>query len=151
MSEYLDLSFVTERPGRLQGLNFWDFEPSGDYVEDWGTGELLGLEALEFMAKRSPDSLPGAYLLASVVLDMPRGDDRTGLELGFLNCIANFAMIARSRFGDKHYRDYLEQRRLRVREMIAQDAANRSEQGRKAARARWAKRDRERLSAGSAS
>ena len=146
MSKYLALSFVAKRPGRLSGLNFWNVDPSGDYSEDWHSGELLALEALEFMAKqKEPNSDPSGALLASAVLDMPRRDDRTGVELGFLNCIGYYAAIARRTFGDKHYRDFLAESQRRLREADSKMEAKRSEHARKAARARWAKCDSERL------
>ena len=150
MSIYQALSFVAERPGRNGGIIFWNVTPSGDYQKDWDSGDSMGLEALEFMAGRADFGLPGD-LLVRVVLDMPREDDRTGIELGFLRCIGYFAALARQTFGDKFYRDWREQQARFVREEFAKMAAARSEHARKAARARWAKRDLERLSAGGAS
>ena len=142
----LALSFVVKRPGRKGGVIFWNVDPSGDYTNDWESGELLGLEALEFMARETETGLSGD-LLVRVVLAMPREDDRTGVELGFLRCIGHFAALARQRFGDKHYRDWREQRARFGREQDDKMAAERSERARKAAQARWARRDHERLSA----
>ena len=109
---------------------------------------MFGLEALEFMAKQTE---PSSDLLIWIVLDMPREDDRTGIELGFLRCIGDFAVLARRRFGDRYYRDWRERKARFVREELAKMAVERSEHARKAARARWAKRDLERLNGGVAS
>ena len=73
---------------------------------------------------------------------MPRGGERTGVELGFLNCIGEFAAEHRRVFGDHGYRRYMAERAA-VEEMgKIQDQHRRSEHARKAARARWAKVER---------
>ena len=146
MSRYLACSFVTKRPGRKGGLDYWNVKPSGDYAEDWRRGELMALEALEVMALPGGLSAdPSGDLLASVALAMPRSGDHTGVELGFLNCIGHFAAIAQRNFGDKHYRDFIAQSQRVTRELYAKMKADCSERARKAAQARWAKRDLERL------
>ncbi len=108
MSRFLALSFVTRLPGRGGGLNWWDVKPSGDYTEEWHQGELLALEALSLTAKF--EDFPRGHLLAQVALAMPRDGEHTGVELGFLNCIGEFAAEARRVVGDHGYRRYMAER-----------------------------------------
>ena len=137
MSRFLALSFVTKLPGRGGGLNWWDVKPSGDYEEEWHQGELLALEALSHMAKT--EDLPRGHLLGSLGISMPRRGEHTGVELGFLNCIGEFAAEGRRAFGDHGYRRYMAKRAAGAKRAIAEAQQERSEHARKAARARWAK------------
>ena len=142
MSRFLALSFVTRLPGRDGGLNWWDVKPSGDYSEEWHQGELLALEALSLTAKIEDGDIPRGHLFANVVLAMPRDGEHTGVELGFLNCIGEFAAEAHGVFGDHGYRGYMAKRAVAVEMALIQDQHRRSEHARKAARARWAKVER---------
>ncbi len=137
MSRYLALSFVTKLPGRGGGLNWWDVKPSGDYGEEWHQGELLALEALSLMAKE--EDLPRGHLLGPVVHAMPHEEEKTGVELGFVNCIGTFAAEARRVFGDRGYRQYMAAREAGAKRAVAKAQQERSERARKATRARWAK------------
>ena len=137
MSRYLALSFVTRLPGRGAGLNWWDVKPSGDYEEDWHQGELLALEALSFVAE--VEDFPRGWFLNQVALAMPRHGEHTGIELGFLHCLGDFAVEARRTLGDHWYRRYLAAREAGAKRAIAEAQQERSERARKAAHARWAK------------
>lgn len=87
--------------GQLLTLGFWSVEPAKDRFDHWAQGEELALTALDYMVTQS--RAPG-WLLASVVMDMPRAQDRTAVELGFLNCIGAFAAIYRLMHGNGFYR-----------------------------------------------
>ena len=73
------------------------------------------------------------------------------VKLGFMNCFGQFATIAREVHGDGFYRQYLAEADAALEAMLASQKAKRSEQGRKVAQARWAKRDLERLAGEGAS
>ena len=135
MSKFLSLSFVTRRPGRGRGLNYWSVTPEEDYAKQWRQGGLLALEALTFMANDRP---PSGDLLTHVALDMPRCDERTGVELGFLKTIGEFAVLARRRFGDGFFQTRLAESDAWNEEFLARMASERSEQAKRAARTRRA-------------
>ena len=96
-SEWTDLSFVKRRiEGRKRGcgLNYWAVTPSGDYVADCNTGRALALEYLGFVSK-------SAFPLQFIVLDMPRGEGRSGIEIGFLSAVSRAAMLGAYVFRDR--------------------------------------------------
>ncbi len=145
MSKIHELSFVKSSAG--SGRNFWSADHSGDVREHWRRGELLALEALDLMA-REDDGFLRAHLLGFVALDMARIDAGKRVKLGFMNCIGHFATIAQEVHGDGFYRQYLAEADAAFDAMLASEKAKRSEHARKAAQARWAKRDLERLTRG---
>ena len=85
------LSFVASRDGKTlplatkgqDGRCFWHVKPTGDYSEDCITGEHL---ALEYLNHENKHWLGG--LLQRIVMDMPRGPDLKGVEVGFLAMVA---------------------------------------------------------------
>ena len=135
MSRFLSLSFVTKRPGRGKGLNFWSVTPEEAYAKQWRQGELLALEALTFMANDGP---PRGDLLLHVALDTPRRDDCTGVEFGFMRTIGEFAALARRRFGDVFFLKSMAEIDAGDERLRAQMSAERSEQAKRAARTRRA-------------
>ena len=137
MSEFFSLSFVTKRPGRGRGFNYWSVTPAEDYEKQWRQGELLALEALTFMANDSP---PTGNLLLHVAPDMPHRDEGKGVEFGFMQTIGYFAALARIRFGDGFFREHLAKIDAGNERDLAQMAAERSERAKKGARTRQANR-----------
>ena len=139
MDRFLSLSFVTKRPGRWGGLNYWDVTRVEDHHEQWRQGELLALEALAFIAKNF--SLAHDLLL-DVALDMPRPGELTPVERGFMRTIGAFAVRAHRRFGDGFFRKHMaemdagNERGLAM--MAAALAAARSEAAKRGARTREA-------------
>ena len=142
MSACLELSFVEEREGG--GLNFWCADNSGNSREQQRRGSLYALEALDLMV-RDDERCIRHHLLAWIALDMARTDEGKTVKLGFMLCIGAFAVIARENHGDEFYRQYLDKAAAAVEAIFAREKAERSEQARKAANARWAKRDSDRL------
>ncbi len=136
MSKCHELSFVKSRAG--SGRNFWSIDHSGDIREHWRRGELLALEALDLMAREDDGFLRG-HLLGFVALDMARIDAGKRVKLGFMNCIGHFATIAREVHGDGFYRQYLAKEDAAIDAIFAREKAERSENARRAAQARWAK------------
>lgn len=85
VSPYNDLPFfASQRPSkqRPSSRNFWKVAPTGDYGRDCKIGYEF---ALLFLA--AEESAEGGTLLPSVVADMPRGENLTGIEIGFLTFI----------------------------------------------------------------
>ncbi len=144
MTDILELSFVKDSKGSER--NFWSVDHSGDIGEHWRRGELLALEALDLMV-RDDGGFRRHHLLGFVARDMARSDAGKRVKLGFMNCMGEFATIAREDHGDGFFRRYLVEADAAFDAAMASEKARRSEQGRKAAQARWAKRDRERLAA----
>ena len=143
MIDIRELSFVKDNEG--SGRNFWSVDHSGDIGEHWRRGELMALEALNLMAGQDDDGFFRGHLLGFVALDMARMDAGNRIKLGFMNCMGQFATIAREDHGDGFFRQYLTNADAAFDAALASEKAKRSEQGRKAAQARWAKRDLERL------
>lgn len=79
-----DLPFIKKRNSRIV---FWDVQPSGDYALDCQTGRKYASLALEHMLKE--DFIP---IFTWVIMDMPRKEDVTGLEVGFLEFFAEIAI-----------------------------------------------------------
>lgn len=76
------LSFVGVRKDRRDckfPRHFWCVKPTGDYDEDWATGQRLGLEYLALLERKRTG------ILSWIIADMPR--KRTGIEVGFLAMI----------------------------------------------------------------
>jgi len=73
--------FASQRPTKQRPMprNFWKVTPTGNYERDCKTGYEF---ALLFLA--AEEQATGGTLLPSVVADMPRGSDLTGVEIGFL-------------------------------------------------------------------
>ena len=130
-----DLPFVT--PKGL-GLNFWTVQPVEGYTEQCAQGQELALAALEHMAAIED---PGG-LLSWVVMAMPRKQDHTGVEVGFLTCIGTFAALYRRAAGDGFYRERMRTFAEQIEALQESAAQERSEYARHAARARWAKAKR---------
>ena len=143
MTDIQELSFVKD--GKGSGRNFWSVDHSGDVGEHWRRGELLALEALNLMAGQDDDGFIRHHLLGLVAMDMAHVQEGKRVKLGFMNCFGHFAVIAREAHGDGFYRQYLMEADGAFDAALASEKAKRSEQGRKAAQARWAKRDLERL------
>lgn len=143
MTEILELSFAKDIQG--SNRNFWSVDHSGDIREHWRRGELLALEALDLMARRDDDGFIRGHLLGFVALDMAHTHEGKRVKLGFMNCMGQFATIAREVHGDGFYRQYLAKADAALDAMFARQKARRSGHARKAAQARWAKRDRARL------
>ena len=142
MSKFLSLSFVTKRPGRGKGLNFWSVTPEEAYAKQWRQGELIALDALAFMANDGP---PRGDLLLQVALDMPRRDDCTGVEFGFMRTIGDFAALARREFGDVFFLKHMAEVDAGSERRLARMAAERSERAKRGTltrRANKAKRKR---------
>ena len=130
------LPFVKEG-GKGEPRNFWSVAPTGNYQDDWRTGEIYALEALKYMAA---DPSPPGSLLGYVAADLQaHGGDYSGVELGFFNCIGAFAAFHRQKRGDQFYRDYLLIVDHQCEEGEAEQAKIRSDRASKAAKARWAK------------
>ena len=134
MSQCLELSFVKDRVGG--GRNFWSVDHSGTYREQWRRGQLLALEALDFMAE---DDRMGRWLLGRISGDMQQHEDGKGVELGFMNCIGEFATLGLAIMGDEFYRQRMADGDAAHIAALADEKAKRSERARNAAQARWAK------------
>ena len=144
MTDILELSFVKD--GKVSGRNFWSVDHSGHIREHWRRGELLALEALDLMARdRDDDGFIRHHLLGLVAMDMEHVQEGNRIKLGCMTFFGQFAVIAREAHGDGFYRQYLAEADAAFDAALASEKAKRSEQGRKAAQARWAKRDLERL------
>ena len=66
---------------------FWCVKPSGDYNDDCQTGNTYGELAIRYMKQADSKSL-----LTWCVLDMPSIKDFSGIEVGFLEFIAEQAV-----------------------------------------------------------
>ena len=135
MSPCLELSFVKKRDGNL---NFWSVDHSGNPREQQRRGALYALEALDLMV-RDDEGAIRHHLLAWIARDMTHTDEDKTVELGFMLCMGAFAVIARENHGDGFYRQYLAKADAAVEAILAREKSERSERGRKAANARWAK------------
>jgi len=82
--ENLDLPFITKRSDRII---FWDVESSGNYALDCQKGRRYASLALEHMIKE--DFVP---IFTWAIMDMPRKEDATGIEVGFLEFFAEIAI-----------------------------------------------------------
>ena len=78
-----DLPFVSDRGGRRV---FWDVSPTGRYPEDWALGEYYARALLALWRSQRE---PFPFCLGWIVRDMPRGQDMTGIEYGFLATLAD--------------------------------------------------------------
>jgi len=87
--ENLDLPFVTKRNDQIV---FWDVESSGDYALDCQTGRTYASLALEHMIKE--DFVP---IFTWAIMDMPRKEYATGIEVGFLEFFAEIAIYTDKR------------------------------------------------------
>lgn len=76
-----DLPFVKDRKGKPR--SFWHVAPTGRYAEDCIIGRYYALEAVAYMRLKSFPPL-----LGWIARDMPRADDFTGVEIGFMHGIA---------------------------------------------------------------
>ncbi len=87
--EITDLPFVTNHgKGKKATRSFWDVKPNGNYLDECLIGEAYALEALQYMmAKKLPS------LVTWAVLDMPREENRSGIEIGFISTIAEYAIV----------------------------------------------------------
>jgi len=84
-SKTLDLPFIAKRNDRIC---FWDVEPSGNYALDCQTGRAYASLALEHMIKE--DFVP---IFIWAIMDMPKKEDATGIEVGFLEYFAEIAIF----------------------------------------------------------
>jgi hypothetical protein len=66
---------------------FWSVKPTGDYVKDCQTGREYADLALKHMEQA--DFGP---LLTWCIMDMPRKEDCSGIEVGFLEFFAEIAI-----------------------------------------------------------
>jgi len=90
--EPTQLPFVTDRrQGRKTVRSFWDVRPNGDYGDECLMGQAYALEALQYMMMTG-----FTPLLTWIVMDMPRESERTGIEVGFLSTISDYAVLGAS-------------------------------------------------------
>lgn len=82
--ENTDLPFIKKEK---DSIVFWSVKPSGDFDKDCQTGREFAILALHHM--RQADFLP---LLTWCIMDMPRKEDCSGIEVGFLEFIAEAAV-----------------------------------------------------------
>jgi hypothetical protein len=101
------LSFVTREEGR-SGFNYWAVEGSGSYILDHAEGRKLGDEFLAFIGQHP--TYGNATLLSCIVDSMMRvrskpntswGKHTTGLEIGFLAVVNEYAMASAALVGSK--------------------------------------------------
>ena len=71
----------------VQGRNYWSVTPSGDYADDCATGRAYARDALLWMVCGDFGAM-----LGYIVQAMPRGTNMGGIEIGFLQGIADAAM-----------------------------------------------------------
>jgi hypothetical protein len=83
-AEIQNLPWIKENNGQIV---FWSIKPSGDYLKDCQTGREYGALALEHM--KQADFSP---LLTWCIMDMPRKEDCSGIEVGFLEFFAEIAV-----------------------------------------------------------
>jgi hypothetical protein len=84
------LSFMKRRKPKGSGINHWAVKPSGNYSRDYEAGRALGGEYLSFIGRYPTNG--NATLLNCIVRDMAERGRIGGLELGFLNCVNDYAM-----------------------------------------------------------
>jgi len=83
------LPFVTSySANKAHERSFWDVTPSGDYTADCETGQSYGIDALHYMVSQK-----FTPLLSMIVEAMPDSSRYSGLEVGFLSVIAQYAVI----------------------------------------------------------
>ena len=81
--DILNLPFIKRDKNHIV---FWSIKPSGDYVKDCQKGRIYGAMALEHMVKA--DFRP---LFTWCIMDMPRKEDCSGIEIGFLEFFSEIA------------------------------------------------------------
>ena len=67
-------------------IHFWNVRPSGDYIKDCETGRSYGAMAFEHMTRTD-----FIALFTWCVLDMPKREHSSGIEVGFLEYFAERA------------------------------------------------------------
>jgi hypothetical protein len=89
-----ELSFVVDRKNGRKRLPrcFWNVQPTRRYSADLKTGRHLALEYLRFCQR-------GNVPLAWIIMDMPRQEDRSGIDIGFLSVVGDVAASAVKVFG----------------------------------------------------
>jgi hypothetical protein len=83
--EIPELPFIKKKRDRIL---FWSVTPTGDYVKDCQMGREYAALALKYMVEA--DFKP---LLTWCLMDMPRKKDCSGIEVGFLEFLAEIAAI----------------------------------------------------------
>ena len=90
------LSFVKRRKPKVGGFDYWSISPSGHYTADCEAGRLLAVEYLAFIGNYP--TVGNATLLNCIVRDMiehaKSGNDWSGVHLGFIRTINEYAMAA---------------------------------------------------------
>lgn len=79
-----DLPFIKKKKDKIV---FWSVNPTGDYVKDCQTGQKYGALALDHMVKA--DFAP---LLTWCIMNMPRRENCSGIEVGFLEFLSKIAI-----------------------------------------------------------
>lgn len=79
-----DLPFV-KKYGKKDEFrhSFWEVKPSGIYPQDCSTGRQYAQDAIYYIRATGTTAL-----LGWIVFDMPKGNDVTGIEVGFLSAIS---------------------------------------------------------------
>lgn len=85
--EITDLSFVNDTgKGKKKKRSFWHVKPNGNYADECLLGKSYALEALQCMIDKNTPIITWA------VMAMPDENSRSGIEIGFLSTIAEFAV-----------------------------------------------------------
>lgn len=77
------ISIIDKEDGE-RTINHWSVSPSGDYGKDCETGRHYAR-----LLVRSLRLTDCASILPWIIEAMPRGKDRTGIEIGFWHAFAN--------------------------------------------------------------
>ena len=83
------LPFVADIPqGEETQRAFWQVTPSGRYHNDCLIGTSYALETLAYLSQSTDPSL-----LPRVVMAMPKFDQATGIEIGYLDTLSRYAVM----------------------------------------------------------
>lgn len=134
-------------PGMEAGAKrcFWAVEPTGRYDEDCRKGEDLGIQALRYLAEEcanGPRSLLAFVAKAQALRSAHRARrllrDDAGLRVGFWWIVAAYAAEGFSAAGGEvSVRAWQETRDRAFAEATLREKAERRENARRAAQARW--------------
>ena len=83
-TEITTLPFIKKKNDQIV---FWSVNPSGDYDKDCKTGREYAFLALDHMVKA--DFAP---LLTWCIMEMPRKENCSGIEVGFLEIFSEIAV-----------------------------------------------------------
>lgn len=96
MSNITDLPFVADiGKGKKKTRTFWNIHPNGNFQDEYLLGQSYARVAISYMREHGL-----SLILGRITSDMGKQEKRSGIEIGFMAGIAQYAIYGAKQAGE---------------------------------------------------